>query len=540
VHVDDEAALLQRGSSPLSPPRPAVRYDPSEQTLSRFPAAVVRLTLCLAMLASCAGAILIGQYFVVQKYLNPSDDNLYVYYNSLYELRPDNMRENDRVVLDAYARLGASNNLVLRYEMRRDYRYNYFVLRKSLTHYIDQFSLASGKILDTMPMLLGQAATRAYVAAGVAALLMLLAAMAWCAEPRLYFVTALACAALLFFDGELLSDLIALVTGQPLTVGHPSIVRDPTIFKNLMLHIFNPNYGFKAFTLLPPIGLLMLGPFLLRWTGKLRSAYVFAIAIAAFHQSMSTFMLAWLIALDLVQRPGIFKDVRLIALISAAAAIALWRESIWYVIAVGHYALLLVVLVMIGALAFWLWRRGRLDGILGRVQTAWSSRPALFRPEPTLESRVRGDMAVSAILWAVSLTYPFILNKLTDELLFNYFWAHAHGRILSAVRPAFFVGIMLLLVFAYERRRGEIPLAKKTLVGVGAIAIMLVPMLYKVKHGPDPVQRIASALVAIDRRVAPLTKVEGPDEEIVYYAIAKQTATGQPVLRTVFPEGSSK
>lgn len=487
------------------------------------------------MLASCAAAISIGQYFVIQKYFKPSDDTLYIYYNSMHDLRADDMRATDVMVLGEYAKLGARPNLVLRYEMRRDYRNNYSILRKSLSHYVEQYQLANGKLSDSVSALMARAYMQAYVTASLIAMLVLLAAVALCGDARLYFATTLGCALILLLDGEILADLFAFLTGHQLTPGHISMVRASDGITNLFLLMFNPRPGARTLTFLPSIGLLLLGVFVLRWSGRYRLAYLFAIVIAAFHQSMATIMLAWLIAIDLVQRPSIFKDVRLLAIIGVGVAMALMRERIWHVIGAEHLFLLLAGLVVVAAGAAWIWRQGRFQDAVMRVRTAWSNRPVIFQPEATLKSRIQGDLIVSAILWCITIIYPYVLNKFIDGPIMDYFWSHAHGRILSALRPAIFVGLILLIVLEYERRRGEIALWRKAVLAVGAVALVLAPVLHKVAQEPDASQRITTALNAIDKRIAPLKEIEGPEEEVIYFAIAKQMATGQPALRILFP-----
>ncbi len=480
----------------------------------------VRLSLAL-------GVLVLGLHLALgyshNFLLGADDDRLWLYTTGAEIGRPEVATElNDRV-FSSMARAQTPPHRAFRFGLRAGYRGNYAaaaVVYHQAAAAV-QRRLGAGWASD-YPAYLAQAMYSGFVAMYVAAAAVLVLIAVLVGDRRWFMavVVAIAATALLETMFDLAGD-----TWSGLPTLLPDAQTDETFWQNFWPNfpglLLNPQVQLSPFGDTPRnhFILLMLPLFLLRWRGWLTASYVFLGLLGFLHQSHTGLVLAYLVALDAVLRPSLFRGPVAIVVL-ATLAMFVGRESLGAVVGVARPAVLLMVAaVVLGVLACVYYG-------LRRQAPPVAARLATFRQRLLERGVVFADLAMLGLILLVSFPVVVVINALGSEAQSQYFWTQVHGRSLGILRPGLMLGLAAFALSRGEARLGE---ARTFALAAACAALALIPSAFEaVRHDRHPVTRLERQIRALDVSIGPAIdwSAIGPrTEPDIYYAIARTIDT---------------
>lgn len=367
-----------------------------------------------------------------------SDDNLLFYMTGLNLFHAEKLESLNRRAVEFYKRNGASEHAVLRLNMHRNFL-NEYVLPGAVIYGVSRsFKSVFDPVPDVYPLFLVQTFVFGLLFNFLIMLGLLLAAFAMIRR-RLFVWALVATLALVA-----LSNLLPMNHNSYATIlWHKELGE---MFTHLIELTLNPSPQFSSLSFPPRsnIALLLVGVFALRWTGRHFSAYLAAFFLSLVHLATSGLVLALMVAMDVVLRPGLFRRPQISAVIAVAAISMVIRESM-FVLIVGEQALIaaaiIAAVILLAGLTIWFFKRSgtelsKLAGPYLRLR-AW----LIGR------GNVAADLIVIAVLWISSLIVIYVL--LNEFRAFSrweafYFWSRVNGRVLMVLHPTLIFGLCLL------------------------------------------------------------------------------------------------
>lgn len=267
--------------------------------------------------------------------------------------------------------------------------------------------------------------------------------------------------------------------------------------------------------------LLTLGLFVLRWRGAYGWSYVLLFALSLVHQSQTGLLAAYLVGVDALLRPQVFRSVAG-PLAALTVAIYLARETLGDVVGVTRPAVLVLVIGAATAVlaALWLGLRRRTAAPLPSTLAGPRDRLLSYGPAAS-------DLILIAAFWLVTFPVAAAINSLGSNNQSVYFWTQLHGRSLGLMRPPVVLGLALLVLDRLGRRVAR---PRLEMAAVALAAAALIPSgLLAATYPRDPLARLEAALRAIDVSVGPdvdWTTIGERGEDQIYYAVARTLDRG--------------
>jgi len=479
-------------------------------------------TLRAAALALCACHLLLGysHNFLV----GPDDDRLWLYASGLARGQSAEAAALNARVHESLTRLDRPDSQRVRFALREGYEGNY--AGAAVVH--GATARIAGRWLPHLrdgdyPAFLGRSMYASFVAMFVVSAGILLLVTGLAADDRWWLAMVLAIAGIGFLESVF--DL----TGDTWS-GLPTLLPDAqtnetylqNLWPNLPALFLNPQIQLSPFGDTPRnhFILLMLPLFLLRWTGRITASYLFLAALGFLHQSHTGLVLAYLVAVDAVLRPAIFRS-RTAFVIAAVLVMFVGRESLGAIIGVGR-----PIVIVTGATA----------ALLIATAICWGLRQQMARaaaPLARLRQRLldRGpafaDLAVLGIILAVSFPVVAVINAMGTEAQSLYFWTQVHGRSLGIFRPALMLALAFLAVSRLQTTAWSWTPAR--ILGLAALA--LAPGLVEATmHDRHPIARIERQARPLEAAVGPSidwSTIAAKSEAEIYYAIARTLDRGR-------------
>lgn len=455
--------------------------------------------------------------------VEPDDDRLWLYAVAIDLGRNQAPALNQRIHA-SLERLGRPLSQRIRFSLREQYKRNYTAAAgvQGIAARI-----AGGRVANLRvdyPAYLGRTMYASFVAVyGVTCLVVVLIAMLP-GDRRWLLATLLAVTA-----------IAAMETAFDLAGDHwsglPTLLPDAqtrenfgqNLWPNLPALFINPQVQLSPFGDTPRnhFILLMLPLFLLRWRGWITASYLFLAGLAFVHQSHTGLVLAFLVAIDALMRPAIFRT-KAALVVALVLVMFVGRESLGGVIGVARPIVLTAAAAGVLSIAVCIYWgiRGRTAG-LARILGGIRDRLAM-RGDPF------ADLAIIAVILAATFPIVAAINAIGSEAQSLYFWTQVHGRSLGIFRPALVLALALLAVSRLQTSSGE-RFTEGLVLMLAAAA--LVPSLFEASmHDRHPIARI-------EREARPLEAAVGPaidwgaigrlSEPEIYYAIARTLDTGR-------------
>lgn len=208
--------------------------------------------------------------------------------------------------------------------------------------------------------------------------------------------------------------------------------------RNALAFVLNPWHGFSVYSFTPRnnLAVLVIGIFLLRWSGRMRAAYLMMLPLYSIHSSLSLLVTVHLLALDLLRQRQVLRDPAIISAVIIGMGYGLWRETLWN--AVGNSSVIITCLLAM---------------LLGLLWVIWSPRPLLIldRYRQQLENKLNtlpapaADALLLVSFWAISLPPNYLISLHMDPLQNLYFWHQLQGRAIGAMASVVFIGFAYAL-----------------------------------------------------------------------------------------------
>jgi hypothetical protein len=457
--------------------------------------------------------------------VGPDDDRLWLYTAGIGLGRGEEAEQLNRRVYESIDRLARPDSQRVRFALREGYERNY--VGAAVVHGAAAAAVRRQRpeLASTdYPAFLARAMFASFASMYALSCLVLLAVVFILSDRRSMTAVVLAVATIGLMESvfDLAGDTWA---------GLPTLLPDAqtqetywqNIWPNLPALFVNPQIQLSPFGDTPRnhFILLMLPLFLLRWTGRISMSYLFLAALGFLHQSHTGLVLAYLVAVDAVLRPAVFRGWTALVM-AVILAMFVGRESLGAMIGVARPIVIVAGAVAVLAIAgclYW--------GLRGRITR-------VMEPLSRLRQRLldRGDafadLAMLGIILAASFPVVAVINELGTEAQSLYFWSQVHGRSLGILRPALMLGLAFLVVRRLDVASGEQPTTSRILAFA---AIALLPGIVEASRlDRHPVARIERHARALDGSIGPAidwASIAARSEPEIYYAIARTMDIGR-------------
>ncbi|MEP3465521.1 MAG: hypothetical protein ABJN65_05795 [Parasphingorhabdus sp.] len=325
-----------------------------------------------------------------------------------------------------------------------------------------------------------------------------------------------------------LSLLIAILSMHEWSVSGRLIDQNILLgnLKNLVvnntLYLLNPGPAFAPFDLMPKgrFQLLLMVAFLARWNSNYFLAYLLILPMSFVHQSYAGLVLFLMIAIDVIMRPRLFRDYRIVMVIVTAFAVYLtkgylWKSAISNVNSGAGWFVGLLAFATV--LAYKPIKRIITRGYKTKIYNIFSQLPIY-----------QSDLLVYISIWFISLTLFIPISLTTDPVSSHYLWGQVHGRISGLFYPVILTGIVLFFVKKAERLNLNL--------NALAFTIVLNMMVFSVMNwrlsGVNFFSRVENSLIEHERNIGyPLTTIDSETGEyLFFYAMAKELETGKKLI----------
>jgi hypothetical protein len=477
----------------------------------------MRWTARTALLALCAVHLLLGysHNFLV----GPDDDRLWLYSTGISLGRPTEIATLNERVQASLVHLERPASQRVRFSLRDAYERNY--LGAAAVH--GAAAAAAARRVPQMlasdyPAFLARAMFGSFVAMYAVTCLILLVIIATVRDARWLIAAAVAIAAI-----GLLESLFDLAgdTWSGLPTLLPDAQTQETYWQNLWPNLpalfLNPQIQLSPFGDTPRnhFILLILPLFLLRWTGWISASYLFLALLGFLHQSQTGLVLAYLVTVDAVLRPSIFRSWPAV-IIAVVFVMFVGRESLGSFIGAARPVVVTTAAaaaVIVAVCLYWGLRErtAQLAAPLSRLRERLLGRGVVF-----------ADLAMIGLILVVSFPIVAVINAMGTEAQSLYFWTQVHGRSLGIFRPALILGLTFFLVSRFELTT---PIRQLAMRGLACAALALVPGLFEAaRHDAHPIARIERQARELEHAIGASTDWEtiaGRSEPEIYYAIAR-------------------
>ena len=489
------------------------------------PAPARALFLALTILAA------VSVHLDMLRGFNATDDHVYSYFIGSSVAHPHEVAALNDQLVNAFDQTNSSMAFRYRLELRSGYVHNY-LFHSSLQYAAARFlNPLFGLGIDEYPLYMAYAMVAGEFLAFALALTLLVAGVRFLApSPALVALALSACT-------------LAVLNLLPLPYWQDDIVRHTSLSEALThtwQYMLKPGdqqilFSFTERTNFYLVALLVL---ILRHHGRYTLAYGVAIGLSLFHQSLAGLFTVCLVTLDVLLRPEVFRNPRVIAAAFAALALFGVRESLWNVVGSLGIAILGGSAVMM-VLVFW-----TAAGKRANQHTAEAPNNPLVRLRQRYLAATGRSADACLFLAGWVLTWPiaYLLAQEFDPLQVYYFWGRLHGRLWALFGP-------YLLYSTYDYVLARVSQQPK----FGARAYLSAAAIAAIAYVPAGINAVdAYRTMELIMRVAiPLARIDAAlnnfrigngnsqqDEAILYYAAAKTVDTGQDVLTPILPSSA--
>jgi hypothetical protein len=290
--------------------------------------------------------------------------------------------------------------------------------------------------------------------------------------------------------------------------------------RNVLFLLISPSNSIVDWFPRPLSMLLTVGVFLLRWSGWPTIGYAILAIIIGVHQGNGSLVLFTLLAIDVLLYPRRLRQGgSLVGIGCALAALLLPNGLLGDTTGVSGVDIVLAVIALAAVLL--------LDLSLSRV--GW--RPIVIFDQWRALIRHLGPISVDLlgilVLWfawsAVSLMMYFHVGKPQGV----YTWGDLPARYLMVFRGPVFIGLVAMAAaLALRWCRSEI------LAGLAGAACLAMIAVQLPITGADRIAQLARSLLPLESELQPNSagQIEGYDEALTYYAIAKTIETNEDVV----------
>lgn len=458
-------------------------------------------------------------------HMNVSDDVLWYYYIGSGVLEPSAFRA-EHEILPQLKTLAENERAWQRVELRAGYAGNY-VLPTLVCFYVGNFLAGVSGTAMHFTEYLSAALFSGYLAA--LAFVFIVGVAAFCASSVEMQRVSVGAIALLAAFGLLPIDGSIAVLSSPPT-GFRDLAAIPYRLAKILV---DPHHAIAPFGAMArnQIIFLTVGVFALRWSGKPALSYAFLIVLLLVHQSMAFLLFAAVLAVDVVMRPALFRNYRLLGVVAAGLCVALVREAHWA--GLGRAALAIaagtcvLAAVLFGLLAF-----AKNRGVL-----LMRARRRLERVRQRWEGEVVGDVIGLTFVFAAAMAAAVVGNELANAYSRDYFWSSLPGRFFAVLRPMYFMAIAYFLLRHFS---GRMPfgVSRSTMARLGlvSIALLLGAQLALTPPLSEARARVLGGIRAIDETLDRSSSVyKITDESRLYYALIKSRVTQEDYLRAMWP-----
>ena len=288
---------------------------------------------------------------------------------------------------------------------------------------------------------------------------------------------------------------------------------------------------------------LLLSTFVLRWRNKIKASYFMLVLMALTHQSLTLLFLPWIITIDLLLRPGIFKERALTLGLAGLIAVSIYKHNNWEILFdqdhiipfVGFSGLALLFIATFHRVAF---------GERAKYKQIWFQRMIMALHQFRSARTVTSDTVILVLLWLSFFTMTGVVNYFVEANQSLVFWSHIAGRMLGVLRPIFLLAIFLTLIDRFwivqrlDHAHLKSSIAATLLLGAGVVFVMVANISASVSstiiNNEKQIEKLSSELTI------PLENTTYDKETLIYLAITKSLLLGQDHLSPIVPLESAK
>lgn len=491
------------------------------------------LTLLVALISASA------VFYAYLKTSNGGDDDVLTFVAiSQGVLNPERYRQLSNTVIDGIEVIGVSEEQLYRFEVRRDYVFNYFLpsilLRLPFSVLVDSFNTSN---IFIRALQIGLALSFAV------SILILVCVIIAIADARMIYAVSLM--------------LFILTTSELAFIHWEYLIK--FIRRNLPIElsvVANPGQAYSLFGTSPRSNftLLLVAVFILRWRDRLSTSYIMLASLNFVHQTYALIVVCFLIMVDLLLRPKQLLNWTSAVAAASAIAISIHREVLIDAYFSGGALSIAILAILLGVLAFptilskcrcsdayrsLLRGMGMLSLRPFKTALAWLLRQSKW----TQDALLFGGLAMTAVGGSILLGE---LSLATDQ---RYLLDRLGRRLVGLAQPI----VLLAIAIAVIKRIDE----RTTFAGEAACAPLwinrAVPMLITVVCAMSAV-----AAIEISRRQKDLLTtgleerlpiysawlIEPPDraawsdigamEPLIYLAIIESMRSGEDVVAPLF------
>ncbi len=283
---------------------------------------------------------------------------------------------------------------------------------------------------------------------------------------------------------------------------------------------------------------VLLGVFVLRWSGRLAASYWWLMAAVLSHGSNGLMVTAFLVAIDAVSHPRFYTARTLLpasmALVLAAATESVW-PSVLFRAGTSARAVAVVLLAIAGGGVVW-WSARRSAGWLSDASARYVT-PALSRIERI--GRPQLDVFLLIVLWVVLFVAAVLVSRYSSGYQQLYFWEQANGRLLAILQPVLIMGILLAVLRGINARLHD---SRAMVVMPALLLVLMLPVAVSTlwrgvketdKLMPDLLRRVPAFEAQVQTPPLLNRNRDMPEDELTlyvdyrfYYALARSLHSG--------------
>lgn len=451
------------------------------------------------------------------------DDDLVFYYNSLALQHPVEFDQINKKVSARLAELPLNPNChcqweQFRFDLREKFRNNYALYHVSLGAVRAAIApFAAGASLD-YPAAVGTTIVANYYIgffATVCLLLLILAAMV-----RAPLIEAAVFAILLML---IIDHLSPYRPGFWELRVRPSNAKELFDWFSALIMLFvSPSSSFVGYFPRALSTILVMGVFLVRWSGLRNVSYALLAVVVVIHQGNGALVLFTLLAIDAALRPAIFRKPTVLAGMAVALGAVVLPNGILGQSTGISWLLVPFAALAVGAVLL-------LDFFVEGATSKWISFGRQLRNSIATRSPITADMVLIVLLFGFWAAFSLVMYIRVGQPEGIYTWADLPARYLMLFRAPLFIGLSaLLLAWPVSRWRRQV---------VTPIILLLAFIAVFTGITINGVVRVALSLRPLDREIneiaigKPRLDYYSPAqkdhlEAITYFAISKQLETG--------------
>jgi hypothetical protein len=426
-----------------------------------------RAVLLLALLVAFSAAFGAWDFFMKQKGHIDDDDFYFLYGTTGALTSPHRYRHLSTLFIAAERLQGYPEELARNLELKRDYAFNYvlasavYYVTAVVPSHVRRWARFGTTDLPLNPMVLREGFMMAFLLA--------FGAVCW----------------LVWRSGDLnlalaFTATVVLCAYWAATWDEAGDQRFVYIFmkypaqlqRHLTNFFINPRwYSFLHNSPRSTFVIVLIGVFVLRWSGRLAESYAWLIAAILTHGSNGLMMTASIVGIDAVSNCE-FYTRRVLLLATVAAVLAAATESIWpsVLFRAGFSARGAAVLVLLLAGAALLWYSTR----TAAQPTDRGPRTYLARVAIRLEAMGRPSLDVMLLTagWIALFVISVAVTRGATGYQQLYFFDQANGRMLAVLQPVVIMGVFFTLLRLVIRR----PDSRAALVAAALMVIAMSPV----------------------------------------------------------------